>query len=459
VGEAARVTGLVPVARGIPGSGRALSDDDLLADAAAWEALGRLVDARRVAAAAEVEWRSRPQLSGNGLASRLDQKSGAALLSERLLISTREAKRRITLGAALAPQYSLTLDELPGRLPATSAALRAGELPLESARLIVDMLRSVRRRATPEELESAEEALARTATQVSPDEVAVHCEVWAMRLDPDGAEPAEQEQRRQRAIALGRLGPDGLSTLKGLLTAEEHALVKSALNAHHRGVNWQRHPDDGEDLEWHEAEGDERSRVQYDYDVFFSIFRAGVRAEEDGSGGSLKTPHEVITVVDAEDLERRRGAGHPDGVLARFSIPTVERLQCSGWNRLLVLGASGEPLHLGHAVRIFTAAQRIALAVLFGGCAWPGCTAPTAWCEAHHIRWWARDHGPTDVSNGVLLCSHHHHLIHFTGRWEIRLHEQQPHLVPKGWQGPPLPRHRMQHHRARLQAARPPQRM
>ncbi|WP_258567135.1 HNH endonuclease [Microbacterium sp. Se5.02b] len=40
--------------------------------------------------------------------------------------------------------------------------------------------------------------------------------------------------------------------------------------------------------------------------------------------------------------------------------------------------------------------------------------------KAHHIRWWKRDRGPTDLSNGVLLCETCHHRIHDNG-WEIRV--------------------------------------
>ncbi|MGN6743972.1 MAG: HNH endonuclease, partial [Amnibacterium sp.] len=78
---------------------------------------------------------------------------------------------------------------------------------------------------------------------------------------------------------------------------------------------------------------------------------------------------------------------------------------------------------------------------------WPGCTAPVAWTEGHHIKWVTRDRGRTDIDNGVLLCSFHHHLIHATDEWEIRRHKGSPHLVPKRWHGDPLPRHRMQRHR------------
>ncbi len=100
---------------------------------------------------------------------------------------------------------------------------------------------------------------------------------------------------------------------------------------------------------------------------------------------------------------------------------------------------------LGRAERLFTAAQRKTLVVRFGGCAYPGCTAPAAWTEAHHIQWWHRDHGGTDVLNGVLLCAFHHHLVHSRAfQQEIRVHDGFPHLVPKRWNGPPEPRHRMQ---------------
>jgi predicted restriction endonuclease len=36
---------------------------------------------------------------------------------------------------------------------------------------------------------------------------------------------------------------------------------------------------------------------------------------------------------------------------------------------------------------------------------------PAAMCEAHHLKPWSQG-GRTDLADGVLLCSHHHHVIH-----------------------------------------------
>jgi predicted restriction endonuclease len=62
-----------------------------------------------------------------------------------------------------------------------------------------------------------------------------------------------------------------------------------------------------------------------------------------------------------------------------------------------------------------------------GGCA--HCHAPPSWTEAHHIRWWERDAGPTDLNNGVLLCTACHHRIHRDG-WDILVRDGEVWFVP-----------------------------
>ena len=72
---------------------------------------------------------------------------------------------------------------------------------------------------------------------------------------------------------------------------------------------------------------------------------------------------------------------------------------------------------------------RLALAVRDGGCRFPGCDRPPSWTEAHHPEEWERDHGNTDIENGILLCRHHHLLIH-NANWKVIRHGAEYFVVP-----------------------------
>jgi hypothetical protein len=80
-------------------------------------------------------------------------------------------------------------------------------------------------------------------------------------------------------------------------------------------------------------------------------------------------------------------------------------------------GAPTQPLEVGRASRVVGAAQRTALAVRDGGCVFPGCSRPLAWCEAHHLRHWLHG-GPTDLANLALVCRAHHRAVH-EGGWRL----------------------------------------
>jgi hypothetical protein len=80
-------------------------------------------------------------------------------------------------------------------------------------------------------------------------------------------------------------------------------------------------------------------------------------------------------------------------------------------------GARRQPLEVGRATRVVQPAQRAALAVRDGGCVFPGCDRPLAWCDAHHLWHWL-DGGPTDLANLALLCRAHHRAVH-EGGWQL----------------------------------------
>ena len=57
--------------------------------------------------------------------------------------------------------------------------------------------------------------------------------------------------------------------------------------------------------------------------------------------------------------------------------------------------------------------MRRALTARDGGCRFPGCTH-TKSVDGHHIQHWANG-GETSLENLVLLCRHHHRLVHEGG--------------------------------------------
>ena len=110
--------------------------------------------------------------------------------------------------------------------------------------------------------------------------------------------------------------------------------------------------------------------------------------------------------------------GWIEGTLDPVSIETIGRNLCDTGHIPVLFDDDGQCLNVGHAQRHFTARQRTALALRDGGCMFPSCDRPPSWCEAHHVRHWERDNGPTDIDNGILLCRRHHLLLH-DNHWEI----------------------------------------
>lgn len=104
-------------------------------------------------------------------------------------------------------------------------------------------------------------------------------------------------------------------------------------------------------------------------------------------------------------------------------------------------GAPSQPLDLGRTTRVITPSQRLALAVRDGGCVFPDCARPLAWCEGHHVWHWL-DGGPTDLANLVLLCRAHHRAVH-EGGWQL-VREPDGRLTAS----PPHRQHRHRRHPA-----------
>ena len=96
----------------------------------------------------------------------------------------------------------------------------------------------------------------------------------------------------------------------------------------------------------------------------------------------------------------------------RVTAEQARRLACQARIIPVVLGRKGEVLDLGRSARLFSPAQRKAMAIRDRECTTDGCSIPAAWCEAHHWRQPWSQGGRTDLADGKLLCSFHHHRAH-----------------------------------------------
>ncbi|MBM0123865.1 HNH endonuclease signature motif containing protein [Pimelobacter simplex] len=164
----------------------------------------------------------------------------------------------------------------------------------------------------------------------------------------------------------------------------------------------------------------------------------------------------VVVLIDHDSLEQQvidaglaRNGHTPTG--ARLSAHATRRLACDAELIPAVLGTHGQVLDVGRAQRLVTAAIWTALLVRDRHCAFPGCTRMPLACDARHIVHWA-DGGATSLDNLLMLCRHHHTLIHHTP-WAVHIDHDTGQPV---WTPPP--RRTLHDHRAAgitYQPARP----
>ncbi len=135
----------------------------------------------------------------------------------------------------------------------------------------------------------------------------------------------------------------------------------------------------------------------------------------------LRIPEVTVHI----DLRTLVGGMHANGICETedgvpLPVSTVRRLCCDAEIIPAVLGTNGELLELGRSARTVNRAQRRALRAMHRTCGHHDCTVPFSACRIHHVRFWVRDRGPTDIDNLLPLCERHHHLVH-EGRWTVTM--------------------------------------
>lgn len=163
---------------------------------------------------------------------------------------------------------------------------------------------------------------------------------------------------------------------------------------------------------------DRRTHGQKLLDGLISCVQLAARTGQLPMNGGLKS--QLYLSVTQVDLDKKDGTSM---VLAPYSGPVplalFEEDLCTSEVTTLLRDTTGSILDVGRTQRLFTFAQRKILLARDMGCAYPDCTAPPFWTEAHHIIPWQHG-GLTSVDNAVLCCSLHHHYLHDRG-WTVRL--------------------------------------
>ena len=324
-------------------------------------------------------------------------------------------------------------------LPAVAAAARAGRVSAEQLKVIDDLAHAV----GIEQVQPADQVLADLCAQAGKDEVAKACERIYAHVNPDGPHPDPQDLHDKRELVLSRSGH--MTYVRGRLDPEGAAALHTALDALMRPP----------------ASDETSTAPQRRCDALVELARialaAGQLPEVGGTRpqvGLLITPTMLMgghgdpaapasaaqnpaaqspagpdragsDRVNADgrsccDVGRRKhppGAPPPApdalegiGIPRRPELPwmywvdevpaaVAQRIACDAetW-RALLDPATGLVLELGRAHRLVPHWLRKALVARDHGCRWPGCTAPAAWTDAHHIiPWWFG--GRTDIDN------------------------------------------------------------
>ncbi|BCW60811.1 HNH endonuclease signature motif containing protein [Arthrobacter sp. StoSoilB20] len=404
-------------------------------------------------------------------------RNAAEFLRARLRVGIGEARRRLALAPDVLPQPGMTGQDIPARRGILAEALATGELPSRSATIISSALDKVRNLTDDATITRMEHALTKTAVESDPDFVTKMAKRWTDRIDQDGPEPSEEVLRQHQGAFLRRRRRYGLHHIEIFATTEQYETLTTTMNtatnprltttvagtvmaadadnAAKTGTtntvnNSSTVAGGGPDL-------DRRSRAQKLLDGLTGACNLAMTAAKLPSDGGLR-PQLTVTIDYNELFDQLThqtststgtglgaGSGTGTGTFAGPIHPnTIRKIACDADIIPVLLGSEGRILDIGRTTRIFPPHIRKAITARDGGCAFPDCTMPAPWCEAHHTTYWSHG-GTTSTHNGTLLCSHHHHLIH-KEQWRIDMKTGVPWFIPPPHIDPQQKPRRNHHH-------------
>jgi len=464
-----------------PGATALLGFAEAAAFASGVEDVSRILEHLQITAANAVN-RSRLAAPDASPAADDEYRKTGDFLRARLRISAGEATRRLALAGTILPRTGFTGEPLPPLHEELAAAAAAGDIASRAATLISQALARVRPLCDPDTTARMEHALTTTATDHDHDFLARIARRWTDAIDQDGTEPSE-EALHHRQGAFIHHPRNGLHHLEIFATTDQYEHLITVMNtatnprttttattAAGAGGSASGDRADGDGASGDGAKGDgasgdgangvgagtaaagetadtdwiirdrldPRTRPQKLLDGLIGACKAALTTGGLPTAGGLRP--QVMVTIDYRDLLDRlhqtsTGSSQTGftgtGTMAftgPISAGTIRKIACDADIIPLVLGSEGQILDIGRAARLFPPHLRKALTARDQGCAFPDCTIPAPWCEAHHITYWSHG-GTTGTNNGTLLCSHHHHVIH-KEQWTIHVQNGIPWFIP-----------------------------
>ncbi|HEX3629284.1 MAG TPA: DUF222 domain-containing protein, partial [Candidatus Dormibacteraeota bacterium] len=293
----------------------------------------------------------------------------------------------------------LHVGEQLGNLPRTLDAVRDGRIGFAHAAIIARHAQAIAHSDSAEPFD--ERPFLKVAERTSPSKLWYHAMHEWHRADPEGVADEQRQEAEARYLRFSD-APDGSVSVRGRFDSAAGATIRTAL----------------EPLARPQGEADDRCTERRYADAWVDLAEHALDAATIPQHGSVR-PHVQVTTT----LETLRGLiGAPAGEMA-LSLPisakTVQRIACDSSITRVLLGADSAVIDAGRAKRVVSGGTRRLLEARDKFCRWPGCERPASWTAAHHIIHWAQG-GKTDLSNLVLLCRHHHWMVHEAG-WRLSL--------------------------------------
>jgi hypothetical protein len=358
-------------------------------------------------------WRLRMMATADDVAEETGARDVAAWLAHQTQRSAPATRREQHLATALESRWT--------RL---AAAVAAGAVNVEQAQVIAQALDEL-----PDDLDAAllvkaEEYLVEAAAHHRPEQLRVLGRKIVDVIAPDIGEAEEAKQLAREderawettSLTLTRRG-DGTTRLSGLLPDATAARLVTYLDAftsprhsrvvEQRGTTAASRPrsrgrDAGAVVETTIPQ--HRARGQ----AFVALLEHLDPAKLPMHGGAATT---VMVTIDHHSLTNELATAGLVGTDDKITAAHARRLACNAQIVPVVLGGKSEILDFGRTRRLYSPAQHKAMQFRDQQCRADGCSIPATWCEAHHLHPWSKG-GKTDLDDGVLLCSHHHHRAH-----------------------------------------------